>query len=79
MGGMDSREDRAARRRAEWRGELVVGHEPNGPLYSALSLEDRLSAMTQLCARAAEAAGYPVGPSTPRSAWPGELFELRRG
>jgi hypothetical protein len=78
MSPMDPR-DRAARRRAEWQGELVQLHEPKGPLYGALSLEDRLSAMTQLCARAAIAAGYPASPSTPRAEWPGELFELRRG
>lgn len=75
---MDSRE-RAARRRAEWQGELVSLHESKGPLYTALSLEERLAAMTQLCARAAIAAGYPASPSTSRAEWPGELFELRRG
>jgi len=76
---MDSREERAARRRAEWQGELVSAHAPKPALYADLSLEERLAAMTQLCARAAIAAGHPANPSTPRAAWPGELFELRRG
>ena len=76
---MDSREERAARRRSEWHGELVSGHPPKRELYASLSHEQRLEAMTRLCARAAEAAGYRFSETTPRSEWPGELFELRRG
>lgn len=56
-------------------GEVTVGHAPKGPLYAALTLEERFDAMASLCARHWEVANGPIK-ALPRSEWPGEVFEL---
>jgi hypothetical protein len=75
---MSSREERAARRSAEWNGEVVPAGCPKGRLYDPLTLEQRLAAFTRLNALAWTAAGAPSLSPIPRSEWPGEVFEIRR-
>ena len=78
MAFMASREERAARRRALWSGEVVPARHAKGRLYDSLTPQQRLTAFTRLNELAWAAAGDPPLPSVPRSEWPGEVFEIKR-
>ena len=75
---MSTREQRVARRSAEWSGEVVGAGQPKTPLYERLTVVERLRALVRLNERAWKAAGHAMPPPLPRAEWPGGVFEIRR-
>ena len=75
MAGMSTREERAARRRATWTGEVVPVGTPKAP-HASTSPEERLAALVELNWRAWIATGRSLPAPEPRGSWPGEVFDL---
>lgn len=74
---MSDRQQRAEARRATWRAAVVEAGEPKPGLYRHMTPEARLQAFLQLNRRVWRALGEPPRERTPRSEWPGEIFEIR--
>ncbi len=66
---------RAARRRREYAGEIVIAGTPKPALYEELDLAARLTHMTALSRRLATMSGKTEAPR-PRAEWPGEILAL---
>lgn len=66
---------RAEQRRQQYTGEVVARGTPKPPLYSDLTLPERLAHMTALVARQAAASGT-LEPRLPRSQRPGTVFRI---
>lgn len=75
---MSDRRQRAEARRATWQASVVEAGEPKPTLYSHMTAEARLRAFIQLNRRVWLASGRPLHERTPRSEWPGEVFEIRK-
>jgi hypothetical protein len=69
---------RAEQRHKTWTGEVVRAGTPKPSLWSELTVEQRLTAMTRLCRSQWTASGRELI-ELPRDQWPGEVFEVQHG
>ncbi len=79
---MRSESDDSARReraslRAAMPGEIVQSGTAKPNLYAQLSPIERFAYMSELCRTQWEASGRVIA-QTPRSKWPGQIFEIGR-
>lgn len=73
---MSTREERAASRRARWRGEVVEPSTPKPLLLDSLTPVERMQQLARLNERVWVATGQPLPEPLPREQWPGEVFEI---
>lgn len=83
LAGMSTPQERAARRRAEWTGEVVEPRTPKPPLHAGRTPEERLAAFVELNRRVwgeawNESSGSVEARRAQRGQWAGTLFEIRR-